>query len=239
MTGRALQDLLAVQDLDSAGDQLRHRRAHLPEQAELEAIDAGSATARSDLAAVEAALTDLEGRQKATEAELATTEARAATIDRRLFGGEVSASRDLQAMSAELAQLKSRASALEDAVLGLLEEREPLDVRVTELHARLEELAGRRSETEGRLRAAQAGADAELDDLAHRRADAAAGVPAGVLDRYEQLRTRLGGVGAARLVGNRCGGCHLTLPAVELDRVRHLGDDEVYQCEQCSRILVP
>ena len=31
------------------------------------------------------------------------------------------------------------------------------------------------------------------------------------------LRAHLGGVGAARLVGDRCDGCHLTLPSVELE----------------------
>ena len=32
----------------------------------------------------------------------------------------------------------------------------------------------------------------------------------------------LGGVGAARLVGDRCDGCHLTLPSVEVERIHHL-----------------
>jgi uncharacterized protein len=60
-----------------------------------------------------------------------------------------------------------------------------------------------------------------------------------LLATYERLRARLGGVGVARLVGTHCDGCHLTLSAVELDRVRHLPDGEVYTCEQCGRILVP
>lgn len=34
----ALEDLLAVQALDLTTDQLRHRRAHLPERAELDAV---------------------------------------------------------------------------------------------------------------------------------------------------------------------------------------------------------
>jgi hypothetical protein len=42
----------------------------------------------------------------------------------------------------------------------------------------------------------------------------------------------------ARLVGNHCDGCHLTLPSMELDRIRHLAEREVVTCDQCGRILV-
>jgi hypothetical protein len=66
-----------------------------------------------------------------------------------------------------------------------------------------------------------------------------ASVPASLVSTYERLRTRLGGVGVARVVGNHCDGCHLTLSAVELDHLRHLPPGEVATCEQCSRILVP
>jgi predicted nucleic acid-binding Zn-ribbon protein len=42
----------------------------------------------------------------------------------------------------------------------------------------------------------------------------------------------------ARLVGNHCDGCHLTLPSMELDRIRHAPETEVFTCDQCGRILV-
>jgi predicted nucleic acid-binding Zn-ribbon protein len=45
-------------------------------------------------------------------------------------------------------------------------------------------------------------------------------------------------VGAARVVGSSCGGCHLTLPATELDRIRRAEPDALVTCDQCGRILV-
>jgi len=39
-------------------------------------------------------------------------------------------------------------------------------------------------------------------------------------------------------VGDRCDGCHLTLSAVELERLRNLPADEYAACAQCDRILV-
>ena len=63
-------------------------------------------------------------------------------------------------------------------------------------------------------------------------------MPADLIARYEQLRKKLGGTGAARLVGGSCGGCHLQLPAMELDRVKKAPPDAVIYCDQCGRILV-
>jgi len=71
-----------------------------------------------------------------------------------------------------------------------------------------------------------------------RRGALASGLPEELAERYETLRSRLGGVGAARLVGDHCGGCHLTLSSVELERLRRLPPDELATCPECDRILV-
>jgi hypothetical protein len=39
-------------------------------------------------------------------------------------------------------------------------------------------------------------------------------------------------------VAGSCSGCHLTLPAMEVDRIRKAPADEVITCDQCGRILV-
>jgi predicted nucleic acid-binding Zn-ribbon protein len=85
---------------------------------------------------------------------------------------------------------------------------------------------------------AEAGLDGELARRAREREQTAGSVPVDLQSVYDRLRARLGGVAVARLVGNHCDGCHLTLPAVELDRVRHLPEGELVTCEQCGRILV-
>jgi uncharacterized protein len=102
----------------------------------------------------------------------------------------------------------------------------------------MEYVLGTRAEVEVRLDAAETEIDAEIEQVTAQRAEAVAGIPADLLAAYERLRTRLGGVGAARLVGSRCGGCHLTLPATELDRLRRGGPDALVFCDQCGRILV-
>ncbi len=60
-----------------------------------------------------------------------------------------------------------------------------------------------------------------------------------ILAEYEALRAGLGGVGVAKLVGTQCGGCHLGLSAVEVARIRKVGQNEITHCEECGRLLVP
>ena len=234
-----LDDLLTVQDHDTAADRLRHRRATLPELAELASVGDRLAELEASLAEVTARRDDVVRREKRLDDEVTAVTAKMTEVKGLLYSGTVSAIRELQAMEAEVEALTRRRSALEDELFEAMEEREPLDADV----AALEE-ERRRLDAEGsRLRAvvaeAQAALDGELALEEEARARAAAGLPADLAALYEQLRARSDGVGAARLVNGRCGGCHLALPATEVDRLRRQSSDVPQRCEQCARILVP
>ncbi|HMC41933.1 MAG TPA: hypothetical protein VKI20_02905, partial [Acidimicrobiales bacterium] len=135
--------MLAVQEHDLAVDRLLHRRETLPERVELEAIESENATLEIRLTEVGGRRDELERRQTRLEEEVAAVERRIAEVDRRLYSGEVSASRELQAMAAEVDGLKRRRSDLEDQELAVMEEREPVDAEVSELEAQRTVLAER------------------------------------------------------------------------------------------------
>jgi predicted nucleic acid-binding Zn-ribbon protein len=237
-TAPELGALLALQDLDTHIDRESHRRAHLPERAELSEVQrtAGeTAAARADLAVT---LGEVASRQSAAERELKATEERVVQVNTRLYGGTVTASRELQAMASDVEGLRKRASELEDKVLALMEEREPLDSAVAGLDKTLADLAERQSDLGERLARAESEVDAVLVDLQSERPAAERAVPTELLVAYNKLKSRLGGVAVARLTGGRCDGCHLSLPAMELDRIRHQTASSLEHCEQCGRILV-
>jgi len=241
VTGTAapgLQALLRVQDLDTSLDQHRHRRATLDERAELAALDARVTVLSQQLATVGAQRDEVAGRQQALEDSLAATEARASDVHKRLYGGTVSATRELQAMSAELDQLTARASDLESRVLEVMEEREPADAAMSAIEGEKSSLVATRATIEGRLVAQEAEIDREIESVNAERAAAATEIPDELMMTYSRLRAHLGGVGAARLVGPLCGGCHLRLPASALDQMRRQPADTLFFCEQCGRILV-
>jgi predicted nucleic acid-binding Zn-ribbon protein len=238
VTAPVLERLLAVQDLDTAADRLRHRKETLPEKAELAAVTERAGGLRAQLADAERRLGVVAGRESELEAELTATEQRIADVNRRLYGGEVSASRELQAMADEVKSLEARKSQLEERVLEVMEEREPVDSEVAGLRAEAVALANDAKRLQQAIAAAEAEIDRELADEIARREVEAQSVPSDVLRTYEQLRTRFAGIGVSRLVSGSCTGCHLALPASELARIRHEPDDAIILCDQCGRILV-
>ncbi|HEX9546931.1 MAG TPA: C4-type zinc ribbon domain-containing protein [Acidimicrobiales bacterium] len=238
VTAPQFEALLAVQDIDTALDRHRHRRDTLPERAELASIDSRLASAQERLSEAVGRRDVVGNREGALEADLATTEARIAEVNKRLYGGTVSATRELMAMTTDVEHLQARASRLEQEALELLEEREPLDAEVAEIEGEMGRLMAEQDAATSGLRAAEAEIDTEIDALNEQRAAAAANVPADLLATYSRLRERLGGVGASRLDGSRCSGCHLTLSAIELDQLKRESPDALIFCEQCGRILV-
>jgi uncharacterized protein len=238
VTADHLAALLSVQDLDTALDQHRRRRSGLQERAELAGIDGRLGRVEDRLIAASALRDKVAEREEALEADLGATEARRAEVSKRLYGGTVSATRDLQAMAADVESLTARASKLEEQAFEVMEEREPLDAEVAAIQREKEHLLDARAEVEGRLFVAEGEIDREIALDTGRRTEAVAQVPSDLLTIYERLRTRLGGIGAARLVGPSCTGCHLKLPAQELDRVRREPPDALVYCDQCGRILI-
>ncbi|MFN0091653.1 MAG: zinc ribbon domain-containing protein [Acidimicrobiales bacterium] len=233
-----LERLLALQDLDLAMDQLRRRIATLPERAAADAALADADRRRAEQGQREAQRHELEREQKRLEDEAATLAARAKDADRTLYSGSVTATRELMALKDEVDSLRRRQGALEDKALEVMEQVEPLTEALRSLGEQRTEAESRAAAALAALAEREAALTLELDALAGRRAAAAGDVAPGALAEYDSARAQHGGVAIARLVGNRCEGCHLQLSAVDLDHIRRLPPDSVARCEECGRILV-
>jgi uncharacterized protein len=236
MTTDLLHTLLAVQELDTRADQLRHRRASLPERAQRDQlaalVESLGATARE----VGAARSVFATEQEQLESFVAEGERKRASLETKSRSTFVP--RDAQAISDELNAIATRQAHLEDRILELMEEIEPLDAQLADLAAREETARADLAAATAALAEAQAAVDAELSGTVEERAGLASGVPAALMERYEKLRARMGGVAVARLEGSRCLGCHLELPRGELEEVRREPPDALVTCPQCARLLV-
>jgi predicted nucleic acid-binding Zn-ribbon protein len=234
----ALADLLTLQNHDSAVDRLRHRKVTLPERAELEARRA----AYAELEARRAEVTerrDVELREeRRLDDEVRSLEAKAKAVDTKMYSGTVSSPKELQAMQADIDQLRRHAGELEDEELEVLVRREVLDGEVAELEAAQAAVVAEMETLLAAIASQEGEIDAELAVEEEARAALAPGIPEATLRLYEQIRTANRGVGAARLVGMNCQACHLSLPATEVDRIRHLPADTLVRCEHCGAILV-
>src|SRR5580698_4323763 len=142
-------------------------------------------------------------------------------------------------MNEEVRHLTERRAELEELELVAMLEQDPVDAELAALDGRRAPLEERAEELRRQVATEAGELDVQMADAARARTAEAAQLPTALSDRYETLRARLKGTGAARLVGNRCEGCHLELASVEVEKIRALPPGEVATCEQCGRILVP
>jgi hypothetical protein len=231
--------LLAVQDLDTSITQMEHRRDALVESSGLANVEAELASlgaVQADAASRRAVLT---ATQKGLEDQIAGITARRDLVEKRLYAATGSSARDLQAMNEEVKHLTDRRAELEEQELVAMLEADPIDAELAALRERMGPLQDKAKELREQVEQERLEIDAAIASASGTRAAEAAQLPAALSDRYEKLRARLKGTGAARLIGSHCDGCHLELPSMEVERIRALPAGEVATCEQCGRILIP
>ena len=233
-----LLTLLDVQARDLTADQLRHRRATLPERLALAEQEAAMAQLDAELVELRGRLGDLERSQRRIEDEVATLTAKGEAENKRLYSGTVTSPRELQAIQEDIDGLNRRQRDLEDEVLDLMEAAEPVRDQIDRVESARAQHAAEAARLGELIAAGEAEIDGELAGVLSDRERLASDVPAELLATYERLRDKLGGVGVARLEGMQCTGCHLTIPAVEADAIRHSSPGVVVFHEECGRILV-
>jgi predicted nucleic acid-binding Zn-ribbon protein len=230
-----IDQLLALQEADTAADQLRHRLTHLPE---LEA----ARHAHREMVAWEAERTRLRNRLDELTEVIETSEAQSADIDRHRARLDaqlktVIAPREAEALQHEIAVLEERRSELDDGELAALEEQASVDDTLVAHVARDSSLRAAVEQSDAALAAVQGDIERELSELDATRERVRAELDDATRARYDRLRKHLG-VAVARLVGHRCDGCHMDLSPVEVDLVKATPEGEPAACPQCDRLLV-
>jgi predicted nucleic acid-binding Zn-ribbon protein len=229
--------LLSVQEHDTAADQLVHRLAHLESRGHLADVTGELGRLEVSVADVEARRHDLARSQQRLEDEITTLTEKAAHHDKTLYSGTIGNPRELQALQDEIAALKRRISQLEDQELELMEQIEPLDAELATSAERRRALDDRGEALRAQIAEEEVSIEAELARVRAERASISAGVEPELLAEYEELRPQSGGIAIARMVGGSCGGCHLSLSAVEVDRIKKLPPEAPAHCEECGRLL--
>jgi predicted nucleic acid-binding Zn-ribbon protein len=235
----ALDPLIALQERDLALDRLRHRSETLPERVALAIAEQRLTELRSGVEAMRAERDRIAGEEQQLDDEVRALADHAVAAERRLYSGEVSSPRDLQALQADVEQLRRHQRGVEDRQLAAMERREPLDARLYEVERELEAAERGAAEIRAGLTDAEATIASDVAVETAARDELAGGIEAGLLAEYERCRAKANGIGAARLVSGTCQGCHLSIPVTEADRIRKGAAGTVSYCDNCGCILVP
>ena len=234
----ALQILLQIQDKDTQILAAQYQIKELPEREEIRTIQNSKEALEEILIAKQSEVHENNRNQKRLEDEVATIEDRTEKQKQKLYSGEVIAIKELQALEADIENLKERQILLEDQIIEVMELNEPIQKEIQILNVQTDEYEQNETKLLNALTKAIEGIESTIKKIESEKIILTTELSNELLTEYESLRARPGYVGVAKLVNRTCNGCHLDLPAVEVDRIKKLPEDNIINCEECGCILV-
>ena len=230
--------LLQIQEIDTETEQLQHRKVTLGVRRDLDAARSEGRELRQQLDTLGLQRIEVLTRQKRLEDEAAIIQAKADVDDNRLYSGEITAIRDLQALQDEIAGLRSRQGVLEERAIEALMEAEELSGNAENLEAERAISDEKVTVLEAELAAAEADIDEQLASLSATRTEVAAGAEALAVAKYERLRHTFGPSTAVPFDPSSGCGCPHQMPAVEVARIKRCAEGEVHDCAECGRLVL-
>ena len=194
-----------------------------------------------EVVSLEEAMQEARGAQDAVAARLRESDharedhrTKLRSREKELMSGRIRNPTELMQMSDEVAHMKARFAEEEDAELHLMEDAEAADDAVRSASASLAEARSRSAAEEPDLKEELEGARRELAEIEAERDELWAQIPPAAQAAYSRTRAQ---PPVARVVGNQCTACRVTVTSSGMQTLRK-GLDELVHCENCSRILV-
>ncbi|ANQ74296.1 MULTISPECIES: zinc ribbon domain-containing protein [Rhodococcus] len=228
--------LLDLAGVDAELTRITHRRGALPEQQEVERLEAERISRKDASVAVEIQIDDIDRDIRKLEGEVDAVRQREDRDRTLLQSGSVGA-KQLTELEHELGSLVRRQGLLEDELLEVMEQREALQADHDHAGAQLSQAEEELIDAKRRRDDAVADLDKAQERCAADRERLVGEFPADFLAVYEKQRS-LGGPGAALLQARRCGACRIEIDRGEISRIAASPADVVVRCPECNAIMV-
>jgi predicted nucleic acid-binding Zn-ribbon protein len=196
-------------------------------RAQVEAMSAQVQTARDELR-------HLEGELRDAELQMKTREAKKKDFEDKMYSGRVRNPKEIDDMQREVQMLGGQIDKLEDKALGLMDEVEQRRAALAASDSALKEQEARLAALDERYNTESARISDEIAGLESQRAAVASAVPADLLRRYDDLRTKRGNVAIVKVTSEICPGCRI---ALSVDTMRQLKRGARVSCDSCARML--
>lgn len=228
--------LLELAGVDTELSQIAHRRKTLPEQQEVDKLEAERITRKDAAVTVQISMDDLDRDIRKLEGEVDAVRQREARDKKMLESGTI-APKQMTELQHELGSLERRQSILEEELLEVMEQREASERDYEHAGAQLTQIEDELVDAGRRRDDAVADLDVAEKRSAERREALISGMPADLLALYEKQRA-LTGRGAALLQARRCGACRIELDRNEIASIANKPADALVRCSECNAILV-
>ena len=156
-------------------------------------------------------------------------------MESSLYGGAVHIPKELQDMQNDVASLKRHLVTLEDLQIEAMQSLETAETQSQAAQAHLQEISIRLLQQNQSLAGEREQLQKELEKMEAERQAIIAGVPSGLLSRYESLRQNHRGIAVAGISDSSCTACGSSLTPALAQSAR-LASELVF-CPTCGRIL--
>jgi predicted nucleic acid-binding Zn-ribbon protein len=219
-------------------DRVSAQKTHLPEMAELAALELELRAQLKALNDAQAALKPVRTAYEETQREGDRLRARVENLDKTLSNSTANA-RELAALQTELQHVRERLERNDDLELEYLIAVEPLDEAVSAVKSAAQPAVARRSELQAAIGELQASLEDEMVALRAARTETTSAVAPELLARYEAAFARAGTSGASQIVSGHCDGCRIALSPLDVDRWKGQAEGTFMTCPECGRLLLP
>lgn len=175
-------------------------------------------------------------QQRDLEDAVARQTERVDQSEAKLYSGSIKNPRELEDLQADVVQLKTQLSGVEDLLLEALERVDSFQSSLQKAEAALQEKEAIWHKNETGLIEEQHKLSVEMDILSTKRSGMSGQVDPITLTLYEQVRTAHKGIAVAHVQRDRCVACQIALPNRQLQELRKA--ESPVRCNNCGRILL-
>ena len=147
----------------------------------------------------------------------------------------IKSNKEYTAALKELEDLKKVKSLSEDKVLDIMEEIEVLEATCVESKTKMEQLRKDVEKDREKIIEEMNALDQELKSIQMERVQLGKLIDEDLINKYDYLRERKGGVAISPVINGVCQACHLDIPPQQFNEV--IRGDELMTCPNCIRII--
>lgn len=179
---------------------------------------------------------DLDVKRKKLEDTIGIYEEKIKNNEKKLFSGTINDAKELSNYQEEIQMLKKTSSKLEDQILEIMEEQDLIKPDMEASKNIMVELGTVVSRIKNEMDEKLEVLKHNIEGLKKRKEDVTSRIPGEYLKKYNELRTKKGGIAVSVIKDNFCSVCNMEIPSIEVERF--VDYDHVYRCPICGRMSV-
>ncbi|MCL5069517.1 MAG: hypothetical protein M1308_01250 [Actinobacteria bacterium] len=181
-------------------------------------------------------LAGLENERRKLEGMITLQNEKIKKNEEKLFSGTITSAKELLNYQEEIKFLKQNNDSVESKAIEFM-------ISIDELKPKIREIEKNKAQISSRIEMVKKEVDERTNvisnavkKLKEKRAIVISKIPKDILAKYEETKTKKGGIAVAVLKDRFCDICNMEIPSGEAEKIKDL--NKFYKCPLCGRMLI-